>query len=424
MDQLAVGSILVAVTHILCFAAMTERKYSARKTALIYGALMGFFVHWDQLIYVLFGLDSPYILSAMFFGTITASFLVFLMTSADAFCKKLFLFLSYANVFCIFYCAAALICGALFPTLSGVGMLCARNLTRTLLYVPVVAVYLKYLRPYVRTVPGEQRRTWYSISLVSALFLVIYAIFLILFSLPPTRAGLSVLLFGAFTLVYCSVLWVIFRTIRQMRGESQRRLAVQNVEYLQKQLVMAGENAAAAKAMRHDFRHHMQYIGQLLERGKEREAMRYIEAFLHGLDAASQLDFCPHVTVNAILSSFYDRARKEGIPISVTAEVPEHIAIADMDFVAILSNLLENAINGCVECGSHDEIKVTIRVKKRKLVIVCGNPCKPDLVIEDDMLQAKGTGIESVLMAMDKYDGNICYQLEGERLTVCVVLNC
>ena len=63
-------------------------------------------------------------------------------------------------------------------------------------------------------------------------------------------------------------------------------------------------------------------------------------------------------------------------------------------------------------------------MKKGKLVIVCSNPCKPDLVIEDDIIKPKGTGIESILMAADKYDGNIRYQQEDGIVTVCVVLNC
>ena len=424
MDHLAVMSILVAVTHIFCFAAITERKYDPGKTALIYGALAAFFVVWDLLVYALFGLNSPYLLSAMFFGTITVSFLVFLRTSSDAFCKKLFLFLSYANLFCILHCAAALICGALFPALSTAGTLYARNLTRTLLYVPVAAAYLKFLRPYVRTVPGEQKRTWYSISLVSALFLIIYAIFLMAFFQTSAHTVPSVLLFVTFTLVYGAVLWVVFGTIRQIRGESQRKLAVQNVEYLQKQLAMAEENAAAAKAMRHDFRHHMRHIAQLLEQGRVQEAERYIEAFIQSLDAASQTDLCPHVTVNAILNSFRARAKKEGLSISVAAAMPARTAIADMDLVAILSNLLENAINGCVECGSRGEIQVHIHVKKGKLVIVCKNPCRPDLAIQDDIVQPRGTGVESILMATDKYDGTICYQLEDGAVTACVILNC
>lgn len=95
-----------------------------------------------------------------------------------------------------------------------------------------------------------------------------------------------------------------------------------------------------------------------------------------------------------------------------------------MDFVAILSNLLENAVNGCIECGSRDEITVNLRMKKEKLVIVCSNPCKKDLIIEDDIIKPKGTGIESILMAIDKYDGNIRYQMEDGILTACVILNC
>lgn len=108
----------------------------------------------------------------------------------------------------------------------------------------------------------------------------------------------------------------------------------------------------------------------------------------------------------------------------MTADTPENTAVADMDFVAILSNLLENAINGCAECGAHGEIKVNIRTNKGKLVIVCSNPCKPDLVIEDDIIKPKGTGIESILMAVDKYDGNIRYRLERGIVTVSIVLTC
>ena len=88
-----------------------------------------------------------------------------------------------------------------------------------------------------------------------------------------------------------------------------------------------------------------------------------------------------------------------------------------MDFVAILSNLLENALNGCKECGSQGEIRVDIRTVTDKVVIVCSNPCKPDLAIENGMLHNRGTGIESVVLAVRKYDGDIRYELEDGYLT-------
>lgn len=57
-------------------------------------------------------------------------------------------------------------------------------------------------------------------------------------------------------------------------------------------------------------------------------------------------------------------------------------------------------------------------------MIVCSNPCAPGLVIVDDMIEPKGTGIESILMAVDKYDGNIRYHLQDGIVTVSLVLNC
>ena len=423
MNHLAVTSILTVVAHIIWFASMTERKYPIKKTVLLYGLYAIFFTLWAILAYSLLGKDSPYVIPFSFVGTILPAILLFLYTSSDSFSKKIFLIVTYANLFCIIICLSILICDGLFPNLSIVKQMYIRSLVRILLNVPAVLLYLWFARPYMRTVPGDRRRTWYSISLVSFLFLTVFAT-LINFLMRDGHSAEQMILFITTMMIYCAVLWIVFGTIQHMNAEVKMELITQNVQYLQGQLAMAKEHASTAKAMRHDFRHHMQNIDLLLKQQKPQEAIHYIEEFIQSLDVASQIDFCPHITANAILNNFYNQAQKEGIAISITADTPEHITIADMDFVAILSNLLENAVNGCIECGSRDEITVNLRMKKEKLVIVCSNPCKTDLVIENDIIKSKGTGIESILMAIDKYDGNIRYQMEDGILTACVILNC
>lgn len=104
--------------------------------------------------------------------------------------------------------------------------------------------------------------------------------------------------------------------------------------------------------------------------------MLYIDQYNESLDAVKPKEFCPNVTVNAVLNSFYTEARNAGISVLIDADTQEETAIADMDFVAILSNLLENALNGCKECNSGGEIKVNIRSVADKTVIVCSNPCQ------------------------------------------------
>ena len=150
-----------------------------------------------------------------------------------------------------------MLCDSLLPSLSRVGQIYARSIVRIALTVPAILLYLRYARPYMRTVPGDKRRTWYSISLVSALFLFVFSL-LVALIMRNTRDTVYSMLFGTTTVIFVAVLWVIFGTIQSMSAEARMELISQNVQYLQGQLATARENAMAAKAMRHDFRHHMQ----------------------------------------------------------------------------------------------------------------------------------------------------------------------
>ena len=136
MNHLAVTSILTVVAHIIWFASMTERKYPIKKTVLLYGLYAIFFTVWAILAYSLLGKDSPYVIPFSFVGTILPAILLFLYTSSDSFSKKIFLILTYANLFCIIICLSILICGGLFPNLSIVKQMYIRSLVRILLNIP------------------------------------------------------------------------------------------------------------------------------------------------------------------------------------------------------------------------------------------------------------------------------------------------
>lgn len=153
-DAAMVG--LLALTHVCCLAVMTERKYSPGKTVAAYAAFAAYCIGWTLIVSAWIGAESPYAAPAMFSATIVAGFFVFVLTSSDALCKKLFLFISYSNLFCILHCTAVLIADALVPSLSDIEMQYARNITRTLLYIPAVLTYLTFFRPRIRTVPVKR----------------------------------------------------------------------------------------------------------------------------------------------------------------------------------------------------------------------------------------------------------------------------
>ena len=422
MIHIFAAMVLLGISHLVSFWAMTELKYSRRKTAAIYLGFFVAFVCFVMLTYAAFG-DSHGYYAAAFSSTIVMAFFIFILNSADPICKKIFLFISYANVFSMFVCISLIICSVFFKEEPKIVVYYARNIIRTLLFIPVAFLYIRFLRSSVRAVSGKRIKTWYSISVVSVLFLIIFALFVVIFNSEYDNIDRYIPFFTVSVLIYISVLWVIFGTIQSMIAESNAELINSKAAYLQGQLKTARENELTSKTIRHDFRHHNQNLESMLKKGEVEEALSYLKQYNDSLDAARLNDFCPNITVNAILNSFFTKAQKNGISVSVAADVKEKTAISDMDFVAVLSNLLENAINGCIECKSDGEIEVNIRTVADKTVIVCSNPCIQDISIENNMIKNRGIGIAGMLSAIRKYGGDIKYSYDSGRLTVCIILN-
>lgn len=422
MIHIFAAVVLLGISHLVSFWAMTELKYSRRKTAFIYLGFFVMFVCFGMLTYAAFGYSHGYY-AAAFSSTIVMAFFIFILNSADPICKKIFLFISYANVFSMFVCISLIICSVFFKEEPKIVVYYARNIIRTLLFIPVAFIYIRFLRSSVRAVSGKRIKTWYSISVVSVLFLIIFALFVVIFNAEYENLDRYIPFFTVSVLIYISVLWVIFGTIQSMIAESNAELINSKAAYLQGQLKTARENELTSKTIRHDFRHHNQNLESMLKKGEVEEALSYLKQYNDSLDAARLNDFCPNITVNAILNSFYTKAQKNGISVSVAADVKEKTAISDMDFVAVLSNLLENAINGCIECKSAGDIEVNIRTVADKTVIVCSNPCIQDISIENNMIKNRGIGIAGMLSAIRKYGGDIKYSYDSGRLTVCIILN-
>ena len=91
---------LLCLGHASCFWILTEPKFSKRKTTLFYLFFCAAFLLLLTLFYLIFG-EMRLFYGVGFTSTLILAFFVFAMTSADPICKKIFLFISYANVFCI-----------------------------------------------------------------------------------------------------------------------------------------------------------------------------------------------------------------------------------------------------------------------------------------------------------------------------------
>ncbi len=102
------------------------------------------------------------------------------------------------------------------------------------------------------------------------------------------------------------------------------------------------------KRMRHDFRHIMITIGELIELKQYEELKQYCDGFcLSSLEQTSLYHFCSNNSVNALLSHYAAMAEEAQISIQFQIQIPDTSDISDVDFCILFGNLLDNAVCAC-----------------------------------------------------------------------------
>ncbi len=99
------------------------------------------------------------------------------------------------------------------------------------------------------------------------------------------------------------------------------------------------------RSMRHDFRHIMITVGELIQKGNYEQVQNYTRHYYHDiLDETMPYSFCKNTAVNAILCYYANIATHADIQIDFQVGLPDKIYISDIDLSIVFGNLLENAI--------------------------------------------------------------------------------
>ncbi len=209
--------------------------------------------------------------------------------------------------------------------------------------------------------------------------------------------------------------------------KAQKQLLEMNEKLLQRQLELAKESEEEAARVRHDVRHHCLLIADYAESGETENLLNYIRQYVRDVEGTRKKRICGNKAVNSILSVYARRAGDEKIKVTLDAAVPEGLSVRDIDLVAILANLFENAIHGCIHSGETErEICLCIMRKGHKLVIRCKNTCAPDVRFSRGMpLSGDGIGVgaSSILKTAACYDGETDFKVENGFFIARILLN-
>ena len=423
-DPHYIGRILyvgLAIFAVLLTAGllMEERRYSVKKTALLWGAEgLALLVN----MYVCFGLlpASLRLPVSLAVGFISYAG-VFMAVSADGFWKKMYLLITFFCVCCIAWSTGLYLCYFFLPDSAPAVKYLVRTALHIAVSLPLLLVYRKYGRPLFREVSGFRKQNWRTLSAVSGIYQLLFAALMSRIRLDDGVVPETLLIFCVAVCTFAAVSVLSISNIVYMRREAREALVKQKIEYLTSYVEAAGRAEQESRRIRHDKRHHDACIAAMARAGDTQGILRYLEQEQESIESFPT--WCPHPMVNEVLRSYAARAQAAGVTFSAQADTPARSPVADVDFVAILANLLENALNACTAAGSGGPIRVHIRNVGAKTVIAVSNPCGAGLKLENGLPAARSTGIDSIVSSAARYQGEVHYKVDAGVCTAAVILH-
>lgn len=408
-------SILWCLINILfIFSQLYESRYSRRKTFRMNLISMGTLILFNMLL--LFKTDVVWMGKYFIFTCTIPSFLYFLYMAKDRNGRFFFTF-----------CIADIMGFWIMAVTNLIAFAFGENfllllILRIIFFLLLEFFVVRYLKKPYHAILKFVRKGWGGFAFASGLFYLFFA----LMSGWPTRITersqelpAFILLLLIIPVVYLTIFILLYHQYKLDTRLQDEALLQSQLSGFQNQLRILNESEEKNRILRHDFRHYMNQLSVCLQDGNIAAAMQYLKQFDNLCRDSSVKYYCKNPTINAALSFYVQRAEEQGIRIFINFTAPCHNITSDTEFSIMLSNALENAINGCLKLPvlKDREIRLTC-LEEKQMLFELANTCLPQSVVFDEnhipvsSSPGHGIGTRSILAYAQKNNAVVDYQME------------
>ena len=171
------------------------------------------------------------------------------------------------------------------------------------------------------------------------------------------------------------------------------------------------------RRFKHDQKHIVLGLQMALETNDIERAKNIVNQLSEKIDTSAITIYCTEDSfINAILTDAESRCKNANIQFFASVQIGESIRIRDTDLIAVLMNILNNAIENCTipPHATEKYIKIRIFTAKNFLVIKCENTVHTEPEIQSGRIATTksdkkhhGIGIESIRHIVRNYSGNV-----------------
>lgn len=208
-----------------------------------------------------------------------------------------------------------------------------------------------------------------------------------------------------------AILYLISLMEKSSEELKENALLNQQMEILTEHVVALEKSYRAQRQATHDFRNQLQAISDLLCLGQLDAAKEYVQQ-LQGQQTTRI--FCVnshHPIIDAVLNHKYQAAKDLGIDVQVEVSDLSKVTISTDMLIVLLSNLMDNAIEGCCRVESARSLMCSL-IAEESLMISIRNTSKP-VTIRNNMIPTSKEPKEDHGYGLSRIQ-NILNQLHAE----------
>lgn len=221
-----------------------------------------------------------------------------------------------------------------------------------------------------------------------------------------------------FLLIANLVVLLIVESIQKNIRDHETLLAVNERIRAQEQSLNALESAySTQRKLTHDFRWHLGVMTNFLQQNETGQALDYLKQLNQQQTERILLVNSHHAAIDAVLNQKAYTAKKEEIDIQFEVNDLSALKIKSIDCTVVLGNLLDNAMEACLNLPNHVRRWIQVSVvltpatdfTESSLFISVLNPSLPVSIVNDTIATTKqdpslhGFGLGTVKDVLNRY---------------------
>ncbi len=204
-----------------------------------------------------------------------------------------------------------------------------------------------------------------------------------------------------------------------------KKVAAFEQELLQKYYAEVENMYGKMRGWRHDYRHHIQAMKVHASRGEMAEIQRYLDMLDQDLTNVETVIRTGNSAADAVLNSKLSLAGKRQIRVRTSVRIPVHLTTPELDLCTILGNLLDNAIEACMELPPEKRlIRIYMEMKGNFLYFALTNTAggRKKNHFRTTRGAGRGLGLNRVDAIVKKLGGHVTRASEEEAFSTEVLL--